>query len=428
MLHPDRATAEMISPFTEPISAYVHIPFCRRRCFYCDFPISVVGNQRRGETSGTIAQYVERLCAEIAGTPVLGGPLQTVFLGGGTPSLLSVPQLGEVLGTLRQHFDIAPNAEISMEMDPGTFDRSHLQGYRDLGITRISLGVQAFQDELLEVCGRFHRVADVYRAAADLHQVGIPSWSLDLISGLPHQTLAQWEQSLSDAIALAPSHISVYDLTLEPQTPFGKQYAPGDRPLPLEQTTVEMYCAAQQTLTHAGYEHYEISNYAQPGHRCRHNLTYWHNQPYYGFGMGATSYTHHQRFGRPRTQRQYAAWLDQYLIDGQIDCGPTPVLERLLDGLMVGLRLAEGVAIAPLETYFGQGVGSALHDALAHYIDQGWVSLSRDRLKLSDPDGFLVSNTILADLFYQLEIWDSSQTTSNLWDRSSLLASHCPNP
>ncbi|MEM9161622.1 MAG: radical SAM family heme chaperone HemW [Cyanobacteria bacterium P01_F01_bin.4] len=388
----------------EPLSAYLHIPFCRRRCFYCDFPISVVGNQLRGETSGSMAQYVERLCAEIVGTPVLGGPLKTVFLGGGTPSLLSVPQLGQILATLRQQFGIAADAEISMEMDPGTFDQTHLQGYRDLGITRVSLGVQAFQDDLLEGCGRFHRVADVHRAVADLNQVGMPGWSLDLISGLPHQTMTQWAQSLASAIALAPDHISVYDLTLEPQTPFGKQYAPGDRPLPPEATTVAMYRLAQQTLTEAGYAHYEISNYAQPGHRCQHNLTYWHNQPYYGFGMGATSYTHHQRFGRPRTQRQYADWLEGYLAtDGQINCEPTPPLERLLDGLMVGLRLAEGVAIAPLQTYFGKGISAHLRNALAEYIDKGWVSLSCDRLKLSDPDGFLISNTILADLFYQLD-------------------------
>ncbi|MEM8804769.1 MAG: radical SAM family heme chaperone HemW [Cyanobacteria bacterium P01_G01_bin.38] len=396
-------------PPIKSLSAYVHIPFCRRRCFYCDFPISVVGNQLRGETSGTMAQYVERLCAEIAGTPVLGGPLKTVFFGGGTPSLLSVLQLGQILAALHQRFGIAADAEISMEMDPGTFDQDHLQGYRDLGITRVSLGVQAFQDELLDRCGRFHRVADVHRAVADLYQVGIPSWSLDLISGLPHQTLAQWAQSLASAIALHPDHLSVYDLTLEPQTPFGKQYAPGDRPLPPEATTVAMYRLAQQTLTEAGYVHYEISNYAQPGHRCQHNLTYWHNQPYYGFGMGATSYTHHQRFGRPRTQRQYADWLEGYLAtDGHLDCEPTPPLERLLDGLMVGLRLAEGVAIAPLQTYFGQDMSAPLHHALANYIDKDWVGLSCDRLWLNDPEGFLMSNTVIAELFCWVETWDEA--------------------
>ncbi|MEM9903402.1 MAG: radical SAM family heme chaperone HemW [Cyanobacteria bacterium P01_D01_bin.44] len=399
-------------PPIEPLSAYLHIPFCRRRCFYCDFPISVVGNQLRGETSGTMAQYVERLCAEIAGTPVLGGGLKTVFLGGGTPSLLSVPQLAQILAALRQQFGIAADAEISMEMDPGTFDRDHLQGYRDLGITRVSLGVQALQDELLELCGRFHRVADVHRAVADLHQVGIPSWSLDLISGLPHQTLAQWAQSLANAIALRPDHISVYDLTLEPQTPFGKQYAPGDRPLPPEATTVAMYRLAQQTLTEAGYAHYEISNYARPGHCCQHNLTYWHNQPYYGFGMGATSYTCYQRFGRPRTQRQYADWLEGYLaMDGHLDCEPTPPLERLLDGLMVGLRLAEGVAIAPLQTYLGKDISVHLRHALGDYIDKGWVSLSCDRLWLNDPEGFLMSNTVIAELFCLAETWDEGLTS-----------------
>ncbi|MEL6129992.1 MAG: radical SAM protein, partial [Cyanobacteria bacterium J06628_4] len=158
-----------------PTSAYVHIPFCRRRCFYCDFPISVIGNRQRGETSGTISLYVERLCEEIRATFPLGPALTTVFFGGGTPSLLSVPQLEQILSTLEQRFGLATDAEISMEMDPGTFDLAHIQGYCALGVNRISLGVQAFDDGLLEQCGRFHRLADVHRAVDDMHRSSKPS-------------------------------------------------------------------------------------------------------------------------------------------------------------------------------------------------------------------------------------------------------------
>ncbi|MEY3299885.1 MAG: hypothetical protein RLZZ597_3145, partial [Cyanobacteriota bacterium] len=179
-----------------PGSAYVHIPFCRRRCFYCDFPISVLGNQQRGETSLSVEGYVEVLCGEILTTPPLGSSLQTVFFGGGTPSLLSVAQVERVLATLDQQFGIDPGAEISMEMDPGTFDLDHLKGYLGAGVNRISLGVQALDDAILESCGRYHRVVDVYQAAAWLHQVAMPNWSLDLISGLPHLTMEIWESSL----------------------------------------------------------------------------------------------------------------------------------------------------------------------------------------------------------------------------------------
>ncbi|MEM9977654.1 MAG: radical SAM family heme chaperone HemW [Cyanobacteria bacterium P01_D01_bin.2] len=386
----------------KPTSAYVHIPFCRRRCFYCDFPISVIGNRQRGETSGTISTYVDWLCQEIRATPVLGPSLLTVFFGGGTPSLLSLPQVAQILQTLDRQFGLATDVEISMEMDPGTFDLAQVQGYCGLGINRVSLGVQAFDDGLLERCGRFHRLADVYRAVEDMAQV--PSWSLDLISGLPHQTQEQWQRSLTDAIAAQPHHMSIYDLTIEPQTPFGKQYQPGAQPLPNEETTVHMYRLAQQTLTTAGYGHYEISNYAKPGHQCRHNRTYWENRPFYGFGMGATSYTQGQRVARPRTQQTYRQWVSHYCQAGGVL--KTPALspaEQLTDSLMVGLRLADGIDLTPFVEIFGTAFTTMLITCLHPYLASGQAVLGRHRLRLSDPDGFLISNTILADLFNGLD-------------------------
>lgn len=394
-----------------PASAYVHIPFCRRRCFYCDFPISVLGNHQRGETSGTVESYVDLVGEEIAATPKLNEyPLETVFFGGGTPSLLSVSQLDQILAQLDQHFGIASTAEISMEMDPGTFDLEHLQGYLAAGITRISLGVQALDDPTLESCGRYHRVVDVYRAVDWLHQVAMPNWSLDLISGLPHQTLADWETGLSKVVALHPHHLSIYDLTVEPQTVFAKRYQPGDKPLPTDEQTATMYRLGQAFLTAQGYDHYEVSNYAQPGHQCQHNLTYWRNQPYYGFGLGATSYTQLQRVSRPRTLATYSEWVTGFQAAGGIHSdSPTPPLEQLLDRLMVGLRLKEGISGDEVRSLCDPTIWATLRTVLNPHIAQGWVMLDGDtwatlqRLRLSDPEGFLFSNVVLSDCFRAIE-------------------------
>ncbi len=380
-------------------SAYVHIPFCRRRCFYCDFPVSVVGDRLRGETSGTISQYVEVLCQEIAMTPTFGQPLKTIFFGGGTPSLLSTEQLQRILGELEKHFGIASGAEISMEIDPATFDLAHIAGYRSAGVNRVSLGVQAFQEELLQRAGRSHSVKDIFAAVELIHQVEIPEFSLDLISGLPHQSLDQWQDSLTKAVALLPTHISIYDLTIEPGTAFGRYYKPGDTPLPTDEATVKMYQMGQQVLTGEGYEHYEISNYAQPGHQCRHNRVYWENRPYYGFGMGAASYVEGKRFTRPRKTKEYYQWVQA---GGVIDCDVTPPKEVLLETLMLGLRLAEGLSLAALAEAFGEEKVEEIYQCLQGYFDKGWVEVTGGSLRLIDPQGFLFSNVVLAELFEKL--------------------------
>lgn len=410
------------------LAAYIHIPFCRRRCYYCDFPISVVGDRpplaARGRTEfGTIAEYVEILCQEIKATAqAIPGDqsFQTVFFGGGTPSLLTPSQLAQLLATLRQQFGIAETAEISMEIDPGTFDLERLQGYCDAGINRVSLGVQAFQTELLAACGRTHTRTDVETAVALIDQVGLSNFSLDLISGLPHQTLNHWQESLQSAIALVPSHISVYDLTVEPGTAFDRWYQPGAAPLPTEATTAQMYRLAQQTLTRAGYQHYEVSNYAKPGFQCRHNRVYWENQPYYGFGMGAASYIQAQRFTRPRKRHEYYQWVQELTATGTIDCPATPPAEVLLDTLMLGLRLAEGLSLDNLRAQFGDAAVQQIGLCVAPYWQKQWIELTDDRgqtldhhnfetafppgsrLRLSDPEGFLFSNVILSDLFKSL--------------------------
>lgn len=412
-----------------PKAAYLHIPFCRRRCYYCDFPVSVVGDQARGENSGAIAQYVEVLCQEIElvarDWAMLDSPLETIFFGGGTPSLLSVAQLDRILQTLAHQFGIATHTEISIEMDPGTFNLDHIQGYKAAGVNRVSLGVQAFQSELLSLCGRTHSVPDIYAAVDLIHQAGVVNFSLDLISGLPHQTLEQWQASVEAAIALAPKHLSSYDLIVEPVTAFGRQYQPGDQPLPSDTSAAEMYRLAQQLLTAAGYEHYEVSNYAQPGFQCRHNRVYWKNQPFYGFGMGAASYLQGHRFTRPRKTREYYDWVatqesNTNTASSSLPPPPSSLQDLLLDTLMLGFRLAEGLNLVELAQQFGKPILDKICQVLEPYYQQGWVEVvgmeweaiaqlpleslpPTARIKLTDPEGFLFSNQVLADLFAALE-------------------------
>ncbi|PZV04819.1 MAG: coproporphyrinogen III oxidase [Leptolyngbya sp.] len=420
------------------LAAYIHIPFCRRRCYYCDFPVSVVGDKNpitgdrmNGSTSGTIARYVEFLCQEIRqqalDVSAYAKPLNTIFFGGGTPSLLSIAQVDHVLQTLDQHFGIAADAEISMEVDPGTFDRLQILGYRTAGVNRVSVGVQAFQTNLLQAAGRSHTVEEIYRALDSIHAAGFTNISLDLISGLPHQTLTDWQVSLEKAIALSPTHISCYDLTVEPVTAFGRQYKPGIKPLPSDEATAEMYRMAHQVLTTAGYEHYEISNYAKPGYPCRHNRVYWENRPFYGFGMGATSYVAGDRVARPRKTGEYYKWVEAGVREQggnetetrsrSVSVGVNPKPETfssdlLLDTLMLGLRLQEGLAIAPLVEQFGEAAITRVWQRLQPYQKTGWVAVEPEsaiemtviaRIKLTNPEGFLFSNIVLTEIFEEFE-------------------------
>lgn len=391
-------------PLAAPTSAYVHIPFCRRRCFYCDFPISVIGDRQTGDNSQAIQKYVEILTSEIEATPASDRPLETIFFGGGTPSLLSAAQLSQLIDTLRCQFGLTDTAEISIEMDPGTFDEAKLQGFLNAGVNRISFGAQAFQDELLTVCGRSHSVADIYAAYDLLKASEAENISFDLISGLPYQNPQQWQDSLNRAISLSPPHISLYDLIVEPKTVFARRYEADTAPLPDSDTAAELYRQAQQQLTAAGYQHYEISNYARPGYPCRHNRTYWANLPYYGFGMGATSYTQGQRVARPRTRAEYADWVQAYRrCGGQLQAEAVSESDIVLETLMLRLRLAEGIEWAELRHNLTEETLARLETAIAPYLRQGWLLSDETRLRLSDPEGFLFSNTVLAKLFETLE-------------------------
>jgi putative oxygen-independent coproporphyrinogen III oxidase len=393
----------------------------------------VVGDRKRGETSGAIAHYINNLLQEIHATPCANRePLQTIFFGGGTPSLLAVSQVEAVLAALQARFGIAPTAEISMEMDPATFELAHVQGYRAAGINRVSLGAQDFHDEILAACGRFHRRTDILSAVNTLQQANIDNFSLDLISGLPHQTLETWQDSLDQALALKPTHLSQYDLIIEPQTAFARYLTPGQAPLPSDRHTAQMYRMTQTALSASGYEHYEICNYAQPGYRAQHNMTYWKSEPHYGFGMGATSYINFQRIDRPRTQATYRQWLTQFIAQGgQTDDPIISPAERVLEGIMVGLRMKEGISLGELYALYGEKGLVTMAGAILPWTGYANAphtqpSVSRDplvivespvtetkpakqtldpnsRIRLSDPEGFLMSNVVIVDAFNALE-------------------------
>jgi len=387
---------------TPPVAAYVHIPFCRRRCFYCDFAVSVIGDRKDGTNSQAVQTYLDLLCREIAATPSRGRSLETIFFGGGTPSLLTAAQIVRIVETLDRQFGIAADAEISIEIDPGTFDRAKLQTIAAAGVNRISLGVQTFEDRLLSAIGRSHTADEIDTAIATLEASPIDNFSLDLMSGLPHQTAADWDRTLDRAIAIAPPHLSYYDLIVEPGTVFDRYYEPGAAPLPSESAAAEMYCRAVDRLAAAGYRHYEIGNYAQPDRQCRHNLTYWRNATYYGFGQGATSYVSGRRVSRPRQRQAYADWLEDFC-DRGIDAEPVKPIDVALESVMLGLRTAAGIDRDLWRSELGLLVGdearSRVEAVVAAYERSGEIAIESGCVRLSDPAGFLVSNTVLSDLF-----------------------------
>lgn len=436
-----------------PTSVYVHLPFCKRRCFYCDFAIVAVGERNKANSShidSTMGAYVDSVCTEITSTFKQWSKvrsLKTLFFGGGTPSLVPAHHLSRIIGSLERCCGLENNVEISVEMDPGTFTKLTLREFLDCGVNRISLGVQAFHDDFLKACGRSHGLQDVYEAIDMIHASGVHNWSLDLICSLPNQTLKLWEESLRKAIDVSPTHISVYDLQIEEGTKFGTWYKPGQHPLPNEESSAAFYRLASSLLREAGYEHYEISNYAKPGYQCRHNLVYWQNQPYYAFGLGATSYVHGQRFSRPRKWKEYAEFVKdlelRMLHEKESKCGllknaeslaydenvSENVLDRICDTIMLSLRLARGLDLYQISQTFGHSWFSCICKAFVTFVNTGhavaldanlepmppkvfsdFVSQSSAScskggisfIRLSDPEGFLLSNEIISSVFSSL--------------------------
>jgi len=428
-----------------PRSAYLHIPFCHRRCFYCDFPVVPLGDRADGASgpgAASIAAYLELLHQEIARSPA-GPPLATVYLGGGTPSMLSPDQVGGLLEALARRFGLAPAAEISLEMDPASFDRPRLAGYLAAGVNRVSLGGQSFDNAVLASLGRRHRRADLLEAAGWLeraHRAGeLRSWSLDLIQGVPlpagaacggepaaasspprQDVLRHWQSDLEQAIALGPPHLSLYDLIVEPGTVFERLQRRGALPLPDEDTAADLMEFSQRRLAAAGYGHYEVSNYALPGHASRHNRVYWSGAGWWGFGLGATAAPWGERQARPRTRQAYAEWLasaaptrgEEPVEAGEDPPGSwaaaalgagasqpsssgMPFDERLL----VGLRRREGVNLEALAAAYQvrREALADLRDRLQPYEREGLLRIEGPRWRLSDPEGLALSNGVLRE-------------------------------
>jgi oxygen-independent coproporphyrinogen-3 oxidase len=383
-----------------PRSAYLHIPFCHRRCFYCDFPVVPLGDRASAAAgapgSASIAAYLQLLHREIAAAPA-GPPLSTVYVGGGTPSLLSVEQLRALLEALRCRYGLAPGTELSLELDPASFDQQRLAGYLAAGVTRVSLGGQSFSDAVLESLGRRHRRADLLEAAGWLQQAQrsgrLQSWSLDLIQGLPGQTLSGWREQLEQAIALQPPHLSVYDLIVEPGTVFERLEQRGALELPESDLAADLMELTARRLAEAGYGHYEISNYALPGHASRHNRVYWSGAGWWGFGMGATAAPWGVREARPRTRDGYAAWLEQAEAARPLSAAsassPPEAAMPMDERWMVGFRRREGVRLQAPE---------ALLCRWQPFIERGLLIQEGPRWRLRDPEGLALSNAVLREL------------------------------
>jgi oxygen-independent coproporphyrinogen-3 oxidase len=310
--------------------AYLHVPFCLRRCDYCAFATW-------DDRPELLDRYVAGLRREIADAGVVAS--DTVFLGGGTPSLLTPAQLTAVLGEL----DIAPGAEVTIECNPDTLDDEKLAGFCEAGITRISLGVQSMVPHVLAALGRTHDPDNVVRAVDGIRAAGFATFNMDLIYGSAGESLADWERTLVDALALGPTHVSAYGLTVEAGTPL----AADPTRYPDDDVQADMYAAADDALTARGLQSYEISNWARSGHECRHNILYWTQGDYRGFGCSAHSHESGRRFWNVRTPERYLDLVER----GEQPIGGEEVLDdetRALEGLQLALRMRDGVPAAAL--------------------------------------------------------------------------------
>jgi len=419
MLCHNTSLLENTTDWTLPKSAYIHIPFCVRKCLYCDFAVVA------GTTNLNLYDtYIEHLLKEIETTlsyfkrkyqklPAL----ETLYIGGGTPSVLSYIHLQRIVDKLQQYVDFAPTSEFTVEMDPATFDLSKARQFRNLGVNRVSIGVQSFDDNLLKLCGRSHNSKQAYMAWDILRTAGFTNLSLDLMSGLPYQSEEIFRDSIEKAISLDPEHLSCYDLIIEQSTPFGKKYQSGIFPLPSEDEAACMYILASSRLREQGYEHYEISNYGKPAYLSKHNQTYWKNQSYYGFGMSATSYTEMKRFTRPRKLVPYFEWVKQLeKRKGELECPQESLREQAVDTLILGLRMKQGISLNTFTKLYGQSISQLVIDASQPWITSGHMleiyncNGQLEGLALKDPEGFLLQNSILISLL-EKSLWTTNSST-----------------
>ncbi len=369
---------------------YIHIPFCRSRCSYCDFATGLY------ETS-LVEHYLRALVREILlGTAVSNpGPVDTIYFGGGTPSLLCPSQINQILETVQARFDLSEDAEVTLELNPGKLTVEILKEFRALGINRASFGAQTFDDRELSRLGRSHSVNDIRQTFRHLRDAGFRNINFDLIAGLPGQTLDGWKRNLDQALTLGPEHLSFYLLEVHEGTPLAKHIRRGVQPEPDEDMAAKMYMLMLDWAAAVGYRHYEISNLCLPGFESRHNTKYWTGAPYFGFGCSAHSYDgHFRRWSNERDVSRYTSL---------IASGQSPVVENVIlspdevraEALFLGLRLMAGVDMLKYQELFGADPLEDHAQELSYFREAGLIELDGDLLKLTR-SGALFSNEVFA--------------------------------
>ncbi len=394
---------ETLNPKPEtPYSLYLHIPFCRKKCTYCDF-------NTYADMDDSFADYTAALCREIRlmGEYRHRPPVRTIFIGGGTPTVLAISQLEQVLQACFAAFDVLPDAEITSEANPGTVDERYLHNLLALGVNRLSFGAQSFKPAELAMLGRIHSADSIETTIAAARRAGARNLNIDLIYGLPNQQLSDWRYTLEHAIALGVEHISLYSLTLERGTALRAQVVRGELPPPDSDLAADMYELADALLAKAGFQQYEISNWAKPDFHCEHNLTYWRNQPYLGMGAGAHSFENRHRWWNVRNVPQYietvSAQTESYshpalagfeTIDRRLEMGET---------MMLGLRLtAEGVSRAAFTARFGVPPEDVFGTEIAKLKALGLLMKDNQRLRLTS-SARLLGNRVFAEFLPENE-------------------------
>ncbi|MBP3384097.1 MAG: radical SAM family heme chaperone HemW [Firmicutes bacterium] len=379
----------------KPAGLYIHIPFCLKKCGYCDF-LSFGGCSSRLQE-----QYVEALKNEIGMYAGQGIKIDTVFIGGGTPSLLHENHITEIMKAAEAAFCITEDAEITIEANPKTLNADKLSVYRRAGINRLSMGAQAMNDEMLEFMGRAHDRADFLENFRQARQAGFDNINADLMFGIPGQTMEMWKDSLRQMIGLGPDHISFYSLQLEEGTEFARMYRNGEIDLPESELDREMYHEGIRMLKTAGYNHYEISNCAKPGHECRHNLKYWDYDEYYAVGLGAHSFTY--KSGRRCNVSDFEKYFELTgagLLPQDEDMYEEESLQDMMgEYVFTALRKLEGLSLDDFRETFGRDfhdVYSEQKPVLAEYAGKGLVIITDTHIALT-VTGIDRSNEIMAE-------------------------------
>ena len=362
----------------KPTSAYVHIPFCTQICYYCDFSKVFIKNQ-------PVDSYLEHLLEEFRSYDIQ--KLRTLYIGGGTPTALSAPQLEVLLDGLTKNLDLSVLEELTIEANPGDLDADKIAVLRHSPVNRVSLGVQTFDDKMLKKIGRSHLEKDIYENIDRLKLAGFDNISIDLIYALPGQTMNQVKENVAKAISLDIPHMSLYSLILENHTVFMNRMRRGKLPLPKEELEAEMFEYIIAELERAGFEHYEISNFSKTGFESRHNLMYWDNAEYYGIGAGASGYVNGVRYKNHGPIRHYLNAVEAG--NARITEEHLSQREQMEEEMFLGLRKKSGVSMTRFEEKFGRSFDGLYGEIIRDLVQQGLMKIDSDRVRMTKRGLFL---------------------------------------